>query len=181
MQVRATTILCVRHRGRVALGGDGQVTVGDQIFKSTATKIRRLHRDTVLCGFAGSAADALALVERFEARLADSSGQVLKAAVALAKDWRTDRAMRRLEAMMAIADARHSLILSGNGDIIEPSDGILAIGSGGAMARAAALAMLRHSVDLSAADIVREGLRIAADICVYTNDHISVEELPADE
>jgi ATP-dependent HslUV protease, peptidase subunit HslV len=174
---RATTIVSVRKDGKVALGGDGQVTVGNTIMKSTACKIRSLNKGKVLCGFAGSAADALALVERFEAKLADSQNQVLKAAVALAKEWRTDRAMRRLEALMAIVDRDHSLILSGTGDIIEPDDGVIAIGSGGPMACAAAKALLLYGDGLSAHEIVEKALKITADICIYTNDHISVKEV----
>ncbi|MDF1666183.1 MAG: ATP-dependent protease subunit HslV [Planctomycetota bacterium] len=174
---RATTIVSARKDGKVALGGDGQVTVGNTIMKSSACKIRSLNKGQVLCGFAGSAADALALVDRFEAKLADAQNHVLKAAVALAKEWRTDRAMRRLEALMAIVDKNHSLILSGTGDIIEPEDGIIAIGSGGPMACAAAKALLKHAPQLSASDIVEEALKVTAGICIYTNDHISVKEV----
>jgi ATP-dependent HslUV protease, peptidase subunit HslV len=174
---RATTIVSVRKDGKAALAGDGQVTVGNTIMKSTACKIRALNNGKVLCGFAGSAADALALVERFEAKLADSQNQVLKAAVALAKEWRTDRAMRQLEALMAIVDADHSLILSGTGDIIEPDDGIIAIGSGGPMACAAAKALLKHAPQMTARDIVEQALTITSEICIYTNNHISVKEV----
>lgn len=176
-KIRATTIVSVRKGSQVALAGDGQVTVGQSIFKSTANKIRPLNKGQVLCGFAGSAADALALVERFEEKLNECQHQVLKAAVALAKDWRTDRAMRRLEAMMAVVDARHSLILSGTGDIIEPEDGIIAIGSGGPMARAAAKALMRHAPHLSAREIAEHSLKVAAEICIYTNDSITVHEI----
>lgn len=174
---RATTIVSARKDGKVALGGDGQVTVGNTIMKSTAVKIRALNKGQVLCGFAGSAADALALVDRFEAKLADAQNHVLKAAVALAKEWRTDRAMRRLEALMAIVDKNHSLILSGTGDIIEPEDGIIAIGSGGPMACAAAKALLKHAPQLSARELVEQALQVTADICIYTNHHISVKEV----
>lgn len=177
-QTRATTILSVRHAGGVALGGDGQVSVNNTVFKATANKVRRLNDGRVLCGFAGSAADALALVERFEAQLKEAQNQTLKAAVNLAKEWRTDRALRRLEAMMAIVDAERSLILSGNGDIIEPDDGIIGIGSGGSFAAAAAKALLRHAPQLSAAAMVREALLVAAEICVFTNANIHVSEIP---
>lgn len=177
MKTRSTTILSVRRDGRVAIGGDGQVTVGQTVMKSTATKIRSLHDGRVLTGFAGSAADALALVERFEEKLKDAQYQTLKAAVALAKEWRTDRALRRLEALIAIVDAEHSLLLSGTGDIIEPEDGVVAIGSGGPMAAAAAKALLTHNPDMSAPEIVEAGLKIAADICIYTNHHITVREV----
>lgn len=177
VKIRATTIVSVRHNGKVAIGSDGQITVGNHVMKAQASKIRKLARGSVLVGFAGSAADALALVDRFEEKLAENQTQMLKSAVALAKDWRTDRALRRLEALMAIVDANHSLILSGTGDIIEPTDGVIAIGSGGPMACAAAKALLKFAPQLSAAEIVRESLKIAADICIYTNDHITIEEL----
>jgi ATP-dependent HslUV protease subunit HslV len=174
--IRSTTILSVRARGRVALGGDGQVTIGDSVVKADARKIRRLGDGEVLCGFAGSAADALTLLDRFEGVLKKLSGQTLRAAVELAKLWRTDRMLRRLESMLLVADRQVSLLIGGGGDVIEPRDGILAIGSGGGYARAAATALARHS-ELAAADIVREGLRIAAGICIYTNDSIVVDEL----
>ena len=173
---RSTTILAVRHRGGVALGGDGQVTLGNVVFKSDALKIRRLHNGRVLCGFAGASADAFALLERFEARLKDYQGNVPRAATELAKDWRTDRALRRLEAMLVAADREHLLVLGGTGDVIQPTEGVAAIGAGGPFALAAARALLTHS-DLSAPQVVRASLEIAADLCIYTNRNITVEEL----
>jgi len=175
-EVHSTTILAVRREGRVALGGDGQVTLGAVVFKSDAQKIRRLHSGKVLCGFAGASADAFALLERFEARLKDFQGNVPRAATELAKEWRTDRALRRLEAMLIAADREHLLVMSGTGDVIAPTDGIAAIGSGGSYALAAARALVLHS-SLQAPDIVRAGLEIAADLCIYTNRNITVEEL----
>jgi len=172
----ATTILTVRHQGRVALGGDGQVTLGNTIMKADANKIRKLRDGSVLCGFAGSSADAFALLERFEAKLKDNPGNVPRAATELAKEWRTDRALRRLDALMVVADAKSSLLVSGTGDVIQPTDGILGIGSGGSLAVAAARALVAHTA-LSAAEIVHEALRIAGDIDIYTNQHIAVEEI----
>jgi ATP-dependent HslUV protease, peptidase subunit HslV len=174
--VRSTTILCVRHRARVAIAGDGQVSFGDQVMKHTARKVRRMHNDTVIAGFAGAAADAFALFAKFEAKLEEFSGNLSRAAVELAKDWRMDRALRRLEALLAVADREHSLIISGTGDVIEPDDGIIGIGSGGGYAAAAARALVKHST-LSAREITEEAMRIAASLCVYTNDQITVEEL----
>lgn len=176
MKSRSTTILTVRHQGVVAMGGDGQVTVGNAIMKADSMKIRRLAEGRVLTGFAGSAADAFALLERFEAKLKDFPANVPRAATELAKEWRTDRVLRRLEAMMAVVDSRHTLLLSGNGDVIQPTDGVLGIGSGGNYAVAAARALLAHS-SLSAGEIVRTALEIAAGIDIYTNTHIVVEEL----
>jgi ATP-dependent HslUV protease, peptidase subunit HslV len=176
-QFHATTILTVRHGDKVAIGGDGQVTLGTAIMKADAMKIRRLKDGSVLCGFAGSSADAFALLERFEAKLKDFPGNVPRAATELAKEWRTDRALRRLEALMIVADARHSLLVSGTGDVIQPTDGIIGIGSGGNYAVAAARALRAHS-QLGASDIVREALSIAAEIDIYTNKNIVVEELP---
>lgn len=176
MKTRATTILSVRHKGYVALGGDGQVSLGNTIMKADANKIRRLLEGKVVTGFAGASADAFALLERFEAKLKDFPGNMVRAATELAKDWRTDRALRRLEALLAVVDARHTLLVTGNGDVIQPTDGILGIGSGGNYAVAAARALLQHS-DLSATEIVRRSLHIAAGIDVFTNDHISVEEI----
>jgi len=173
----ATTILTVRHGGKVAVGGDGQVTLGTAIMKADAMKIRRLKDGSVLCGFAGASADAFALLERFEAKLKDFPGNVPRAATELAKEWRTDRALRRLEALMIVADAKNSLLVSGTGDVIQPTDGIIGIGSGGNYAVAAARALRAHS-QLSASDIVKEALSIAADIDIYTNKNIVVEELP---
>jgi len=173
--MRATTILGVRIGDRVAIGGDGQVTVGDAVMKNSAVKVRKLETGGVLCGFAGSAADAFALFDRFEKRLAEFSGRLPRAAVELAKDWRTDRVLRRLEAMLALMDKEHSLVVSGNGDVLEPDDGICAIGSGGNYARSAARAFLAAGWD-DPAKIVRESLSIAADVCIYTNHHIEVLE-----
>jgi ATP-dependent HslUV protease subunit HslV len=175
---RSTTILTVRHKGRVAIGGDGQVSLGSTVMKSDAVKIRPLADGRVIAGFAGGAADAFALLERFEAKLKDYPANMPRAATELAKEWRTDRALRRLEAMIAVVDAEHTLLVSGTGDVIQPTDGILGIGSGGNFALAAARALVAHS-DLSAVDIVRKSLEIAADICVYSNRNIVVQELPA--
>jgi ATP-dependent HslUV protease subunit HslV len=176
MQARATTILTVRHLNRVAMGCDGQVTFGTAILKADAVKIRRLMNDKVLCGFSGSSADAFALLERFESKLKDHPNNMPRAATELAKDWRTDRALRRLEALMAVADAHSTLLVSGTGDVIQPTDGIVGIGSGGSFALAAARALLAHS-SLDAVGIVRAALEIAAEIDIYTNSHIVVEEL----
>ena len=175
-KLHATTILTVRHGGKVALGGDGQVTLGNTIMKADANKIRRLRDGSVLCGFAGSSADAFALLERFEAKLKDNPGNVPRAATELAKEWRMDRALRRLEALMVVADAKNSLLVSGTGDVIQPSDGIIGIGSGGPLAVAAAKGLVGHS-SLSASEIVREALRIAGEIDIYTNQTIAVEEI----
>ena len=177
MDWHATTILSVRRDGRVALGGDGQVTLGTTVMKADAVKVRKLLDGQVLVGFAGSAADGFALLERFEGKLKDFPNNVPRAATELAKLWRTDRVLRRLEAMLVVADAKHSLLLSGSGDVIQPSDGILATGSGGGYALAAARALLTHT-SLSAAEIVRASLTIAAGIDIYTNGHLTVEELP---
>ena len=173
---KATTVISVRHKGRVALGGDGQVTMSDTIVKSNAVKIRRLADGKVLAGFAGAAADAMTLFERFDAKLSQYKSNLQRAAVELAKDWRTDKYLRKLEALLAVCDADYSLLLSGTGEIVEPDDGIIAIGSGGSYALAAARALVKHS-DLSAEEIVRESLLTAASICVYTNDSITVETL----
>jgi ATP-dependent HslUV protease subunit HslV len=174
--MRSTTILCVRHQGKVALAGDGQVSFGDQVMKHTARKVRRMHNDTVIAGFAGAAADAFALFARFDAKLEEFRGNLPRAAVELAKEWRMDRALRQLQALLAVANAEHSLIISGTGDVIEPDDGVIGIGSGGGYAAAAARALVKHST-LSAREIVEEAMRIAAGLCVYTNDRITVEEL----
>ena len=176
MKTHSTTILTVRHRGVVAMGGDGQVTVANTIMKADAVKIRRLMDGAVLTGFAGAAADAFALLERFEAKLKDYPSNVPRAATELAKEWRTDRALRRLEALLTVADARHTLLVSGNGDVIQPTDGIIGVGSGGSYAVAAARALVAHS-QLDAVGIVRAALEIAAGIDIYTNDKILVEEL----
>ncbi len=174
--VRATTVVCVRHRGTVAMGGDGQVSIGQTIVKAGATKVRKLYHDRIVAGFAGTAADAFTLFSRFEGKLEEHRGNLPRAAVELAKDWRTDRILRRLEALLAVADREHSFIVSGNGDVIEPDDGLMGIGSGGAYALAAARALVAHS-DLDAKSIVLEAMRVAASICVYTNDHVTVEAL----
>ena len=176
-RLRATTILGVRTPHGAALGGDGQVTLGQVVMKADARKVRRLFDGKVLAGFAGAAADAFALLERFEARLRDHQGSVPRAATELAKDWRTDRALRRLEAMLAVMDREHLLLVSGTGDVIAPTDGVLAIGSGGSFALAAARALLAHT-QLTPAAVVRAGLEIAGDICVYTNRNVEVLELP---
>ena len=173
---KGTTICCVRQGAQVALAGDGQVSLGNTVMKHGAKKIRRLYQDQVLAGFAGSTADAFTLFEKFEAKLQEFRGNLQRAAVALAKDWRTDRALRRLEALLIVADQEVSLIISGAGDVIEPDDGIAAIGSGGGFAQAAGRALLAHA-DLEAAQIAEESLRIAAEICIYTNDRIAVEVL----
>jgi ATP-dependent HslUV protease subunit HslV len=176
--VRATTVLAVRHRGRVAMGSDGQVSLGQTIVKQHARKVRAVYQGRVLAGFAGTAADAFSLFERFEAKLEEYRGNLRRAAVELAKEWRTDRVLRRLEALLAIADADTSFILSGTGEVIEPDDGLIGIGSGGPFALAAARALVAHS-DLDAKAIVGEAMRIAAGICVYTNDQLTIEELGA--
>ncbi|MGI6567159.1 MAG: ATP-dependent protease subunit HslV [Firmicutes bacterium] len=177
MDIQATTIVGVLRDGKGALAGDGQVTLGERvIMKQGAKKVRRLYRGQVLVGFAGTAADAFTLFERFEAKLEEFRGQLVRAAVELAKEWRTDRVLRRLEAVMIAMDAEQMLIISGNGDVIEPDEGIAAIGSGGPYAQAAAAALFRHTGQ-SAAEIAKNALAIAADICVYTNKHITVEEI----
>ena len=177
-QYHGTTIISVRRGRQVALGGDGQVTLGNIVVKASARKVRRLHHDRVLAGFAGGTADAFTLFERFESKLDEHRGQLMRAAVELAKDWRTDRVLRRLEAMLAVADRSASLIITGNGDVLEPEHGLLAIGSGGAYAQAAARALLEHS-ELGARDIVERSLHIAADLCIYTNHELRIEALDA--
>ncbi len=174
--IRSTTILSVRHQGHVAMGGDGQVTLGATVLKHNAKKVRKIFNDSILAGFAGATADAFTLLEKFEAKLEQYHGNLTRASVELAKDWRTDRILRRLEALLAVVDRDHSLIISGNGDVIEPEDGIIAIGSGGAYAQAAARALVAHST-LTARAIVEQSMVIAADICIYTNREIGVEEL----
>ncbi|MBW3543500.1 MAG: ATP-dependent protease subunit HslV [Planctomycetes bacterium] len=176
-RARSTTILTVRHAGAVALGGDGQVTYGDKILKSDTKKIRWMLDGKVLVGFAGSTADAFALLERFEAKAKDYPGNITRAATELARDWRTDRMLRRLEAMMVVVNADLTLLITGQGDVVQPTDGIIGIGSGGPYAASAARALVRHS-SLPAREIVAEALKIAAEIDVYTNDSIVVEELP---
>ncbi len=176
-QVRATTILCVRNGGHVVIAGDGQVSVGQTIMKHSARKVRRLHDDKVLAGFAGSTADALTLFEKFEGKLQEFAGNLRRAAVELAKDWRTARVLRRLEAMLVVADRDSSLLISGLGDVLEPDDGLLGIGSGGNYALAAARALVRHAPGMSAREIAESAMRVAAEICVYTNDRFIIEEL----
>jgi len=171
-----TTIVSVRRDGQVVLGGDGQVTLGNTIMKGNAKKVRRLYNGQVIAGFAGGTADAFTLFERFEAKLEKHGGNLTRSAVELAKDWRTDRMLRRLEALLAVADQTTSLVISGNGDVIEPEDSLIAIGSGGPFAQAAARALLDHS-QLSAREIVDNALSIASSICIYTNDNVSIEEL----
>ncbi len=176
MEIRSTTILSLRHNGKVALGGDGQVTFGDTIMKSTAIKLRRMYNDKILAGFAGSSADALSLFELFEKKLDEFSGQLPRAAVELAKDWRRDKMLRHLEALLAVTDRSNSFVITGRGDVVEPDDGIIAIGSGGNYALAAARALIANT-GLDAPTIVRKSLEIASGICVYTNDNIRVETL----
>ena len=176
VKMHGTTILSVRRGDRVVIGGDGQVTLGDTMMKGNARKVRRLHSDNVIAGFAGGTADAFTLFERFEGKLQKHQGNLTRAAVELSKDWRTDRMLRRLEALLAVADASASLILSGTGDVIEPEEGIMAIGSGGPYAKAAARALLQET-DLDARTIVGKSLQIAADICIYTNRELTIEEL----
>ncbi|MBW2555206.1 MAG: ATP-dependent protease subunit HslV [Deltaproteobacteria bacterium] len=174
--IKGTTIIAVRHKGEVAIGGDGQVTFGNSILKQKANKTRKLYKDKVLAGFSGTTADAFTLFERFEAKLEQHHGNLLRSAVELAKDWRTDRMLRKLEALLIVVDKEHSLIVSGNGDVVEPDDGIIAIGSGGSFALAAARALVKHS-DLDIKTIVEESMKIASEICIYTNDKIIIEEL----
>jgi len=176
MTIQSTTIICVRHKGQLAIAGDGQVTMGQTILKQTANKIRRLYKGQVLTGFAGATSDAFALFARFESKLEEYKGKLSRAAIELAKDWRLDRALRRLEALMIVADKESSFLISGTGDVIEPDDGIIAIGTGGSYALAAARALIKHT-DLSAKEIALEAMKISAGICVYTNDQFIVEEL----
>jgi ATP-dependent HslUV protease subunit HslV len=175
-QMHSTTIICVRKDDKVALAGDGQVTLGDTVIKHGAKKIRRLYNNKILSGFAGSSADSFALFSRFESKLEQFHGNLSRAAVELAKDWRTDRSLRHLEAVMVVADDKNSFLIAGNGDLIEPDDGLIAIGSGGPYALAAARALLKYTA-LNAREIAEEAMRIAAKICIYTNDSVTVEEL----
>ncbi|MFT7558204.1 MAG: ATP-dependent HslUV protease subunit HslV [Flavobacteriales bacterium] len=175
-QYRGTTILCVRRGNTVVIGGDGQVSMGNTVMKGNARKVRRLHRDTILAGFAGGTADAFTLFERFEAKLDAHSGQLVRAAVELAKEWRSDRALRKLEALLIVANEEASLVISGNGDVIQPEHDLIAIGSGGTFAQSAARALIENT-ELSAREIVEKSLGIAADICVYTNNNLTIEEL----
>jgi len=178
-QYRGTTILSVRRNGKVVIGGDGQVTLGNTVMKGNARKVRRLYGDKVIAGFAGGTADAFTLFERFEAKLEKYQGHLTRAAVELAKDWRTDRMLRKLEALLAVADAKESLIVTGNGDVIQPEDDLIAIGSGGPFAQSAARALLDET-DLDADAIVRRGLKIAGDICIYTNHNHVIESLDSE-
>ncbi|MFT4767314.1 MAG: ATP-dependent HslUV protease subunit HslV [Glaciecola sp.] len=175
-QFRGTTILCVRRGNSVVVGGDGQVSMGNTIMKGNARKVRRLYKDQVLAGFAGGTADAFTLFELFEAQLEKHNGQLVRAAVELAKAWRTERSLRQLEALLAVADKETSLVISGNGDVIEPENNLIAIGSGGSFAQAAAMALLDNT-ELSARDVVEKGLGIAANICIYTNEQRTIEQL----
>jgi len=175
-RIRSTTILCVRRDGKVVMAGDGQVTLGSEVLKGSAKKLRRLYNGKIVAGFAGSTADAFALFGRFESKLEQFHGNLSRAAVELAKDWRTDRSLRHLEAVMVVADDKNSFLIAGNGDLIEPDDGLIAIGSGGPYALAAARALLKYTT-LGAREIAEEAMRIASRICIYTNDSISVEEL----
>lgn len=175
-QFRGTTILSVRRNGKVVIGGDGQVSMGNTVMKGNARKVRRLYHNKVIAGFAGGTADAFTLFERFEAKLEKHQGHLVRSAVEMAKDWRTDRVLRRLEALLCVADKEASLIITGNGDVVEPEDYLMAIGSGGPFAQSAARALLDNT-DLSARDIVEKGLNIAADICIYTNHNLVIEEL----
>jgi ATP-dependent HslUV protease subunit HslV len=174
--IYGTTIVGIRHKGITAMGGDGQVTLGETVMKRNSRKVRKIYNDTILAGFAGAAADAFSLFERFEEKLERFSGNLPKVVVELAKDWRTDKYLRRLEALLAIMDKKYTYLVSGTGDVIEPEDGIIAIGSGGNYALAAARSLVRHS-DLDAKKIVEESLKIASEICIYTNDNITIEHL----
>ncbi len=178
-QYRGTTICSVRRGNQVVMGGDGQVTLGNTVMKANARKVRRLYNDQVIAGFAGATADAFTLFERFEGKLEKYSGNLVRSAVEMAKDWRTDRMLRRLEALLAIADKENSLLISGNGDVIQPEQGLIAIGSGGPFAQAAAMALLSET-ELDAETVVRRSLKIAADICIYTNENVTIETLQLD-
>jgi ATP-dependent HslUV protease, peptidase subunit HslV len=175
-RIRSTTVLCVRRDGKVVMAGDGQVTLGSEVLKSSARKLRRLYNDKIIAGFAGSTADAFSLFSRFETKLEQFNGNLSRSVVELAKDWRTDKILRHLEALLLVADAKNTFLLSGNGDVIEPDEDIAAIGSGGPFAHAAATALIRHT-KLSARQIVEESMRIAGKTCIYTNDNITYEEL----
>ena len=174
--VKGTTIICIRHKGKVAIAGDGQVTLGDTVLKQKASKIRTLYKGKILAGFSGATSDAFALFSHFEVKLEEYRGNLPRAAIELAKDWRLDRSLRRLEALLVVADEKHSFLISGTGDVIEPDDGIVAIGSGGPYALAAARSLLRHT-QLSAKELVKEAMKISAEICIYTNANITIEEL----
>ncbi|MGB9836641.1 MAG: ATP-dependent protease subunit HslV [Candidatus Saccharicenans sp.] len=174
--IRSTTVICIRHKGKVVMAGDGQVTMGQTVLKATAQKVRRLYKGKVLAGFAGSTSDAFALFSRFEGKLEEYHGNLSRAAIELAKDWRMDKSLRQLDALLIVADDQNTFLISGTGDVVEPDDGIITVGSGGPYALAAARALLRHT-DLSAREIALEALRIASEICVYTNQNFTVEEL----
>jgi len=174
--IKATTVICVRHKGKVAIAGDGQVTLGNTVLKQKASKIRTLYKGKVIAGFSGATSDAFALFSRFEAKLEEYHGNLPRASIELAKDWRLDKALRRLEALLIVSDESKSLLISGTGDVLEPDDGIIAIGSGGAYALAAARALIKHT-DLSAKELAMEALKISSGICIYTNDQITVGEL----
>src|SRR5665647_774066 len=180
MKIRSTTILAVKHNGKITVAGDGQVTLDTTILKHGARKVRRLYNDEVIVGFSGATADAFTLFERFDQKLDQYNGNLLRAAVELTKDWRTDRVLRHLEALMIAVNRDYSLIISGNGDVIESDDDVMAIGSGGAFAQAAARALVKHS-NLSATEIAKESMKIASEICIYTNDHITLEEIDLNE
>ena len=175
-RIRSTTILCVRREGKVVIAGDGQVTFGQEVLKASARKLRRLYKDKIVAGFAGSTADAFALFSRFETKLEQHNGNLQRSVIELAKDWRTDRALRHLEALLIVADEKHTYIVSGNGDVIDPDENIAAIGSGASFAKAAALALLENT-PFTAREIVEKAMKIAGDICIYTNHHIVFEEL----
>jgi ATP-dependent HslUV protease, peptidase subunit HslV len=175
-RIRSTTVLCVRRDGKVVMAGDGQVTLGSEVLKSSARKLRRLYNDKIIAGFAGSTADAFSLFSRFETKLEQFNGNLSRSVVELAKDWRTDKILRHLEALLLVADAKNTFLLSGNGDVIEPDEDIAAIGSGGPFAHAAATALIRHT-KLSARQIVEESMKIAGKTCIYTNDNVTYEEL----
>lgn len=175
-KVKGTTVICIRHKGKVAIAGDGQVTLGDTVLKQKASKIRTLYKGKILAGFSGATSDAFALFSRFEAKLEEYRGNLPRAAIELAKDWRLDRSLRRLEALLVVADEKHSFLISGTGDVVEPDDGIVAIGSGGAYALAAARSLIKHT-QLSAKELVKEAMKISAEICIYTNANITIEEL----
>jgi len=174
--IRSTTVICIRHKGRVVMAGDGQVTMGQTVLKATAQKVRRLYKDKVVAGFAGATSDAFALFARFEGKLEEYRGNLSRSAIELAKDWRMDKSLRQLDALLIVADENHTFLISGTGDVVEPDDGIIAVGSGGPYALAAARALVKHT-DLSAREIALEALRIASEICVYTNQNFTVEEL----
>ncbi|MFW6131358.1 MAG: ATP-dependent protease subunit HslV [Candidatus Aminicenantaceae bacterium] len=175
-KTHSTTIICIRHKNKIAMAGDGQVTVGQTILKQNASKLRRLYQGKILAGFAGATSDAFALFSRFESKLEEYRGNLSRAAIELAKDWRTDKVLRRLEALLVVADKDNSFLISGTGDVIEPDDGIISIGSGGPYTLAAARALMKHT-KLSAKEIVKEAMEICSAICIYTNEHITIEEL----